>query len=92
MIVWTERAASDFLGIVEWIAAEDPRGAENVADAIVVAISRLTPYPLSGREGRLPGTRELVVPRLPYIAVYTVETDRIAILRLLHGAQEWPAN
>jgi toxin ParE1/3/4 len=37
------------------------------------------------------GTRELVISNTPFIAVYRlVGTERIEVLRLLHGAQRWP--
>ena len=37
------------------------------------------------------GTRERVVPRTPYIVVYRrVAPGRIELLRILHGAQQWP--
>lgn len=43
-----------------------------------------------GRKGRVPGTREWVVPGSPYIAVFQVEGDVVRILHVLHGAQQWP--
>ena len=36
------------------------------------------------------GTRELVLTPLPYIVVYTVRGDVIFVVRILHGAQQWP--
>ncbi|HEY0182741.1 MAG TPA: type II toxin-antitoxin system RelE/ParE family toxin [Rhodopila sp.] len=44
-----------------------------------------------GRSGREPGTRERVIGRTPFIAVYRVTRSRIEILRILHGAPQWPA-
>ena len=43
-----------------------------------------------GRMGKVEGTRELVIPSLPYIAVYRLVRDRIEIVRIYHGAQNWP--
>jgi toxin ParE1/3/4 len=45
--------------------------------------------PHRGRNGRAENTRELVIPRLPYLVVYQI-TDRVTILDILHGAQRWP--
>ena len=36
------------------------------------------------------GTRELVVTGTPYIVAYTVLDNRVEILAVQHGAQEWP--
>jgi plasmid stabilization system protein ParE len=41
-----------------------------------------------GRAGREEGTRELLFPPLPYVAVYRVKEESIEILRIYHGAQE----
>jgi len=46
--------------------------------------------PYRGRYGRLDNTRELVIPRLPYIIVYQVLEERLVILNVLHGAWRWP--
>jgi len=44
--------------------------------------------PAIGRPGRVPGTRELILP--PYILIYTVLANRVWVVRILHGAQDWP--
>jgi plasmid stabilization system protein ParE len=36
------------------------------------------------------GTRELVLSPLPSLLVYTVRDESIFIVRILHGAQQWP--
>ena len=61
-----------------------------IATIVFSAMRRLLEFPESGRPGRVVGTRELVVPRTPFIAVYSVTVDRLRILRILHGAQLWP--
>jgi len=43
-----------------------------------------------GRPGRIEGTRELVVSGTPYIAAYRIVGDTVRVLRVLHGAQQWP--
>jgi plasmid stabilization system protein ParE len=43
-----------------------------------------------GRAGRVEGTRELVISRTSYIAAYRIVGDVSRILRVLHGAQQWP--
>ncbi len=90
MIRWTEKAQSDLVGIVEWIRFRDPVAAERIADRILQLIERLDQFPFLGRAGRVAGTRELVIGRSPYIVIYTIE-DRVPVmLRVLHGAMQWP--
>ncbi len=89
-LVWTQHALTDRDAIFGYIEAESPRAAVNVDDQIVAAVRRLLEFPESGRLGRVAGTRELVVPRTPFIAAYVVTADRVRILRVLHGAQVWP--
>jgi hypothetical protein len=43
-----------------------------------------------GRPGRVPGTRELVVPRTPSIVPYRGQRATIQILRVFRGARRWP--
>jgi toxin ParE1/3/4 len=71
--------------------------AERVAARVLSAASGLAGTPERGRPGRVAGTRELVLPPLPYIVVYAVEEHpaagsgaRVVVLRVLHGAMRWP--
>jgi toxin ParE1/3/4 len=89
-LVWAQHALADRDDIFKHIEADNPRAAVNVDDQIVAALRRLLDFPESGRPGRIAGTRELVIPRTPYIVAYLVTADRIRILRILHGAQVWP--
>jgi toxin ParE1/3/4 len=59
-------------------------------ERVSTSTSRLKDHPYSGRPGRAPGTRELIVLRTPYIAVYGVDEQGVRIIRLIHGAQQWP--
>ena len=61
-----------------------------MALTIYERIDSLTAFPLLGRPGRAADTRELVIPGLPYLAVYRLKGDVIAVSRVLHGAQKWP--
>jgi plasmid stabilization system protein ParE len=53
-------------------------------------VELLIETPEIGRPGRIEGTRELVIQRTPYIAAYRIDGETVRILRVLHGAQEWP--
>jgi len=68
-IRWTQPANDDFLGIIKWITADDPGVAAAVGRRILEAVQRLDEFPFRGRPGRSPGTKELVIPGLSYLAV-----------------------
>jgi plasmid stabilization system protein ParE len=54
------------------------------------SICSLRDSPHRGRIGREDGTRELLFPPLPYIAVYRIQEQSVEILRIYHGAQDRP--
>jgi toxin ParE1/3/4 len=87
---WSEAAQADRNYIYDYIDANNPRAAITVDERIEEAVERLVRFPMSGRTGRVEGTRELVIDRTPYIAAYRIADRTIRVLRLLHGAQEWP--
>jgi addiction module RelE/StbE family toxin len=88
---WSSAAVADLHAITEWI--EQDRGIETanrIARRIYEAVQSLRTMPYRGRCGRVENTRELIVPRLPYLVVYQVFEERLVILNVLHGAQRWP--
>jgi toxin ParE1/3/4 len=87
---WSLFAVADREQIFDHIEADNPRAAVSLDDRIQERIEALLQYPLTGRSGRVEGTRELVIADTPYIAVYRVVDDTIRILRILHGARLWP--
>ena len=89
LVRWTTDAADDLERICDYIAEDRPGSAQRVAKVIVDGISGLSAFPNRGRPGRVAGTRELVFAPLPFIAVYEVH-DTVQVLRILHGAQQWP--
>ena len=77
---WTPEAAADLFGINDFIARDSEQAAVEVTNRIYDAVSTLEQFPHMGRPGRVPGTRELVVTSLPYIAVYEIRDDAIVVL------------
>lgn len=53
------------------------------------AVERLAKHPLSGPLGTVEGTREVVVPGLPYVIVYRVTENEVEILRVWHARQDF---
>ena len=87
---WLPFADNDLDNILGFIAADNPFAAVTQGDEILTQTSNLIKNPEMGRKGRVTGTRELVIMRTPFIAAYRVKQSRIQILRILHGAREWP--
>jgi toxin ParE1/3/4 len=83
-------AQTDIQVIHNYIARDNPVMAGRVVAAIEQATDRLALFPHSGRMGAVGGTRELVIPRLPYIAVYIVAEDAVDIIAVFHAAQDRP--
>ena len=91
-IRWTEPASRDFTQICDYLNKEDSHEtARRIAILIHDRIHMLAEFPELGRPGRKAGTRELIVIGLPYLAIYRLQGDAVEILRILHGAQVWPA-
>ena len=86
---WSAFAQADRDAIFNYIEADSPQAAVTVDDRIRVQAQELMQFPELGRPGRIDGTRELVIHRTPYIAVYRITNDSLRILRVLHGAQRW---
>jgi toxin ParE1/3/4 len=84
------RALSNLDEEAEYIARDDPHAAARMAERIASSIERLATYPASGRSGRVPSTRELVVSGAPYIVPYRVRGETVEILRVFHTARKWP--
>jgi toxin ParE1/3/4 len=92
MIVgWTDEALDDLAELRAYIARDNPAAALRVTLAIIQSVEEMLPdHPYIGRPGRVPGTRELVIQRTPYIVPYRVQDNRIEILRVYHAARRWP--
>ena len=87
---WTTPATQDLYNIIRRIQQENPNAAAEVAQILYDGCGKLENFPRRGRRGRIAGTRELVFVGLPYIAVYHIQDQNLEILRIYHGAQDWP--
>jgi toxin ParE1/3/4 len=89
-IVWRPSAVEDIEHARRYIAQFNPTAAARIFAAIRMSVRTLADLPQRGRSGRSPGTRELVVPRTPYVVAYTVIGEDVVILAVLHHARKWP--
>lgn len=90
-IEWHQLAQGDLIELIKYIANDNPVAATRIHEEIRRQVGLLETYPEIGRLGRIRGTRELVVSGTPFIVVYRTG-EHITILRVLHGAQRWPAS
>jgi len=90
-VIWSKDASDDFNGILHHIATDDPDAADRVADAIEAAGYALGAF-ATGHPGRVTGTYEKSVRRLPFVIAYAL-TDNdttVSILRVIHTSRDWP--
>lgn len=89
-VVWLRRAEQHLTEIITYIANDNPSAALSVRQRIEEAARALGVHPEIGRQGRIDGTRELVIHGLPYIIPYRVRQERVEILAVIHAARRWP--
>jgi toxin ParE1/3/4 len=87
-IRWTPAAADDLTKISEFLKARFPGYRQPTMRRLYDTIHSLKHSPHRGRPGREEGTRELLFPALPYIAVYRVRGEHIEVLPIDHAAQD----
>ena len=90
LVRWSLAAADDLEKIVNYLRQENPAVAQRIGRNIFEAAGTLSDFPNRGRLGRVDGTRELVLPSLPFIVVYRVLEHVVEIVDIIHGAQRWP--
>jgi len=89
VLEWHLAARADLLAIVDYISDDNIDAAQRLKDEIETRAAALTERPKLYRAGRVAGTREMVV-RSTYVVVYAEHKRAVMILRVLHGARQWP--
>jgi len=83
----------DLKAQVTYIAADNPVAARRVASRIRETGNALAGI-ATGRRGRVSGTYEKFVTRLPYIIAFAIknegEREVVTILRVIHTSRDWP--
>lgn len=94
-VFWSEATHRDNLEILRYIAVDNPDAAERVVNAIEDAGKKLGEF-ATGRSGRVTGTYEKSLARLPYIISYELRSiagrESVVILRVIHTARDWPTS
>lgn len=88
-IKWTDEAKRDLFTLIAFIAEENPFASESLLLRIEESIIPVAEHPYLYRQGRVPGTREIVT-HPNYVVVYRVLDEFIEVLSVLHSRQEYP--
>lgn len=90
-VFWTQSAAQDLEDILtHYLTEAGIEVTQSIHRRIRAAMQSLRDSPERTRMGRVPGTRELVIARLPYTAVIQVESEPALVLNLVHTARKYP--
>ncbi len=89
-VKWLRRALHNLDAEAAYIAQDSPQSATAFVIHLMENAAMLASHPQMGRPGRVPGTRELVITRFPYILPYRVREQNVEILRVFHTARKWP--
>jgi len=85
------RARTHLRSIALYIRHKNPAAARGVRKRIQDTLAVLEQFPRAGHEGAEPGTREVVVPQLPYVIVHTVDAaGDVTVIGVYHAAQLRP--
>ena len=87
---WLRKALRNLDDEATYIAVDDENAAQFVVQRVMSAVALLADQPGLGRPGRVPETRELVIPKTRYIVPYRVAGDTIEILRVFHATRRLP--
>ena len=89
-VKWLRLALADLDGIFRYISQNNEKAASRIVSQIWHSGQLLGQHPNMGKAGRVTGTRELVIQDSKYLIPYRVVGEEVQILRVLHGAMEWP--
>ena len=88
-VKWRPKAEEDLLGLVAYIAKDNPDAAQALFDEVREKAAQAVKHPALYKIGRMRGTREIVV-RPNYVVVYRIADDVLNVIRVLHARQQWP--
>jgi toxin ParE1/3/4 len=91
-VALTDAAEADLAALYAYYAEHSGPAADLVLGTILRAINSLAQFPLMGKPGVVPETRERIVSRFPYRIVYHInETAQVLeVWRVVHNARKWP--
>lgn len=86
---WSDEAERDLVQILDFIAERNPAAADRLQVRFSDVVKNLQDRSLIYREGRVSGTREIVV-HPNYVLIYRIGADAVWIVNVLHSARRYP--
>lgn len=91
-ILWTKSALTDLALEIEYLSKEANEDiAKKAYEHIKKKILTLKDFPAMGRNGRIFGTKELVLTEFSYIIPYRINENCIEILAVFHTKRKLPS-
>lgn len=91
-VTWARAALDDIKEQIAFIAQDNPAAARRVANRLRDTGAALGDM-ATGRPGRVTGSYEKSVSRLPYIIAYELRPitgrESVVILRVIHTSRDW---
>lgn len=90
-VAWTGAAKAHLQGIHDYIAQDSPRYAIAMVDRITDRAKQCGSHPFSGaRVAEFDSDEIREVIEFPYRIIYRVQSERVDILAVVHGARRLP--
>jgi toxin ParE1/3/4 len=89
-VKWLRRALRNLEQARNYVFQDNPTAAQELIIKIQNAANQLQNYPFMGKNGRVEGTKELIISNSPYILIYRVKEESVEVLRILHTSKRYP--
>ncbi len=92
-IIWSDRARADLAQIGDYIAANNPRAAEQWVERLIALVEKAAQVPMAGRvvpEFRRPDLRERILRH--FRVVYLLRQEGIEVVTIFEGHRQFPSN
>jgi toxin ParE1/3/4 len=87
---WLRKAIQNLDAEADYIAEENVVAAAEMFVYVKAKVDTLGDFPATGRPGRVPKTRELVIDRYPHVVPYRVVGDEVQVLRVFPARRKLP--
>ena len=89
-VKWLKWALRNLEQARNYVFQDNPTAAQELIIKIQNAANQLQNYPFMGKNGRVEGTKELIISNSPYILIYRIKEETVEVLRILHTSKFYP--